>query len=43
MYFDEDDQKRIFEDLQFKRQVVFVDDESLPRVELRSFSKITEA
>lgn len=42
MYFDEDHDKRIFEDIQFKRQVTFVDDDSMPRIELRSFSKISE-
>lgn len=42
MYFDEDQDRRIFEDLQFKRQVAFVDDDSLPFIELRSFSKTSQ-
>lgn len=42
MYFDEDEEKRLFEDLQFKRRVAFVDDDNIIKIELKSFSKISE-
>ncbi len=42
MYFDDDEEKRFLQDLQFKRQVAFVDDDHNSHVELKSFSKITQ-
>ena len=39
MFFDDSEEKKLFEDLQFKRRVEFVDDDNIINIELKSFSK----
>ncbi len=39
MYFDEDEEKKLFEDIQFKRRVEFVDDDNVSEVTCKHFSK----
>ena len=39
MYFDEDEEKKLFEDIQFKRRVEFVDDDNVNEVTCKHFSK----
>ena len=40
MFFEIDDaEKKLFEDIQFKRRVVFVDDEDVISIELKSQEK----
>lgn len=39
MFFDDSEEKKLFEDLQFKRRVEFVDDDNIISIELKSFSK----
>lgn len=39
MYFDDDDQdKKLFEDLKFKRRVAFIDDDSVLEINIKPFS-----
>ena len=42
MYFDDNEEKKLFEDIQFKRRVVFIDDDNIVDIGLKSFSKISE-
>ena len=42
MFFDDSEEKKLFEDLQFKRRVEFVDDENIINIHLKSFSKISD-
>ena len=42
MYFDVDEEKRLFEDLQFKRKVAFIDDDDVLKIDIASFSGSTE-
>jgi len=39
MYFDGDEEKKLYEDLQFKRRVVFIDDNDVNQITLKHFSK----
>jgi hypothetical protein len=39
MYFDEDEEKKLFEDIQFKRRVEFVDDDNVNEITCKHFSK----
>ena len=39
MYFDEDEEKKLFADLQFKRKVVFLDDNDIIDIEIKPFSR----
>ena len=39
MYFDDDDQdKKLFEDLKFKRRVAFIDDDNIIEINIKPFS-----
>lgn len=42
MYFDDAEEKKLFEDIQFKRKTAFVDDDDVLSVEIKSFSKVSE-
>ena len=42
MFYDDDEEKKLFEDIQFKRRVEFVDDDDIINIELKSFSKVEE-
>ena len=43
MFFDDDEnEKKLFEDIQFKRRVAFVDDDNVINIDLKPFSKISQ-
>jgi hypothetical protein len=42
MFYDDSEEKKLFADLQFKRQVQFVDDDNVIGIQLNSFSKISD-
>lgn len=43
MYFDDNsDEKKLFEDIQFKRRVQFVDDDNIINIGLKPFSKTAD-
>jgi hypothetical protein len=43
MFFDDDDhEKKLFEDIQFKRKVAFVDDDDIINIGIKPFSKTSQ-
>jgi hypothetical protein len=42
MFYDDSEEKKLFADLQFKRQVQFIDDDDVVAIRLNSFSKISD-
>lgn len=40
MFFDDDQEKKLFEDLKFKRQVAFIDDDNVNELTIKPFSRI---
>lgn len=42
MFYDDSEEKKLFEDIQFKRRVAFVDDDDVNFVELKPFSRISQ-
>ena len=41
MFFDDDQEKKLFEDLKFKRQVAFIDDDNILEITIKPFSHLT--
>lgn len=40
MFFDDDQEKKLFEDLKFKRRVAFIDDDSVLELTIKPFSHV---
>lgn len=38
MFFDDDQEKKLFEDLKFKRRVAFIDDDNVLEINIKPFS-----